>query len=279
MRLECVVVSVGYSDFLAHTLPYNKQHFDKMVIVTTSADKETQKLAEFWHVQCVITDACYENGASFNKGKMINKGLEALDKTGWVVHKDADIFLPPKFRLIMEQLQLGEEGIYGVDRLMCDDFVAWMSFLRKPQVQNENDIYVHFKPFPAGTRIAKMQSEYGGWIPIGFFQMWHAGKSPRTYPEEHTNAGRSDMLFALTFSRLKRYLIPEVLAIHLETKSEESGMGANWNGRRTPLFGHELFEPKEKLSKRYNLFESFMKWAKSLLERVIGRKGSAYRTT
>ncbi len=256
MRLECVVVSVGYSDFLAHTLPSNKQYFDKMVVVTTTDDTATAKLCEFWHVQCIKTDVCYEEGAAFNKGKMINKGLEALDKDAWVVHMDADIFLPPKFRNIIEQLELDQEGIYSVDRLMCDSYADWIDYLASPVVLNEAGVYVHLKHFRVGTRIAKMEKGYGGWIPIGFFQMWHAGTCPRQYPQEHNDAGRTDMQFALTFSRLKRYLIPEIVAIHLETKLEGAGMGVNWSGRKTPVFGPRKVEAKL----QHNLFRSLMKW-------------------
>ncbi len=90
MKLEAVVVCVNYSDFLAWTLPNNKTFFDNMVVVTSSKDLRTQKLCEFWHVKCVVSDVCYESGAEFDKGKMINVGLKALDGVGWVVHLDAD---------------------------------------------------------------------------------------------------------------------------------------------------------------------------------------------
>jgi hypothetical protein len=239
MKIEAVIVCVNYSDFLAWTLPTNKNLFNKLVVVTSKEDVKTQKLCEFWHVQCVITDRMYEDGAAFNKGKAINDGLKALDSDGWVVHMDADIFLPPMFRVILEGLKLDEAGVYAVDRLMCDDFKEWLGYWVEPIVSNEADIYVHPRPFPLGVRLAKQS--YGGWLPLGYFQMWNQAKKKLAYPEEHTDAGRSDLLFSQLFDRDHRHLLGEVFCVHLETKMPADGkMGANWNGRRTPPFGWEV---------------------------------------
>jgi hypothetical protein len=243
MTIEAVVVCVDYADFLAWTLPINKQYFDQMVVVTSPTDLATQKLCEFWHVRCVVTNAFYENGDPFNKGKGINVGLASLTGKDWVVHLDADMVLPPRFRAIVEQLELDTEGIYGIDRMMCDDFRSWLRYWYRPTCSNECDIYVHLAPFRVGTRIARADKEYGGWVPIGFFQMWNQGARTRSYPNQHTDAGRSDILFALQFPRKHRHLLAEVVGIHLETKVPNCDrMGANWNGRKTPWFGWELVE-------------------------------------
>lgn len=234
-KFECVVVCVNYADFLAHTLPTNKSHFDRMVVVTTPEDKRTQKLCEYWHVQTVVSEVCYEDGASFNKGKMINEGLKALSGEGWVVHMDADIFLPPLFRDLVQSLELDPEDLYHIDRMMCDNFADWCKFWAAPALQHEANIYVHPRPFPLGVRLAK--KEYGGWIPLGFFQMWHQGSKKLSYPDKHTDAGRSDLLFSQLFGRKNRSMLPEIIAIHLETKLEDGEMGSNWNGRKTPAFG------------------------------------------
>lgn len=234
-KLECVTVCVNYGDFLAWTLPFNKFHFDNMVVVTSTADVETQKLCEYWHVQCIHTDVCFE-GDGFNKGKMINAGLERLGGNAWVVHMDADIFLPPHFRDIVQAISLDESCIFGLDRMMCRDFAAWLQYFMAPKVQHENDIYVHPGPFDMGVRLSGRS--HGGWFPLGYFQMWHQGHTKRAYPTQHTSAARGDMQFATSFPREKRQLLPECIAIHLETSSE--GMGANWNGRKTPRFGADF---------------------------------------
>lgn len=68
MKLEAVIVCDNYSDFLAHTLPDNRILFDKIVVVTSFEDKETQRVCEFWHVQCIKTDVINSRKGEFCKG-------------------------------------------------------------------------------------------------------------------------------------------------------------------------------------------------------------------
>ena len=71
--------------------------------------------------------------------------------------------------------------------------------------------------------------------------MWHPLTSNITrYPEQHSDAGRTDMLFAQQWPRSKRSLIPEIVGYHLE--SEDASMAANWKGRQTLPF---TLNPKE----------------------------------
>lgn len=240
MKVEAVVVCVNYSDFLAWTLPLNKGHFDNMVVVTTTADVWTQKLCEYWHVRCVKTDVCYEDGAAFNKGKMINQGLANLTGDQWVVHMDADMVLPPMFRPMVGTMKLDQDGLYHMDRMMCGGFDAWLDFFMNPVTSNEANIYVHPRPFPVGVRLAS--SQYGGWVPLGYFQMWNQGVKKFSYPTEHTDAARTDLQFTLKFDRDHRHMLGELIAIHLETKLPDGKMGANWRGRKTPLFAPPIAE-------------------------------------
>ena len=76
--------------------------------------------------------------------------------------------------------------------------------------------------------------QHGGYIPIGFFQLWHADSEILNYPEGHTDAGREDSHFATLWPRDKRQLLPEIIAYHLE--SESAPMAVNWKGRATKPF-------------------------------------------
>ena len=267
MKIEAVVVCVNYSDFLSHTLPHNKQLFDKIVVVTDLKDEKTKKLCEFYNVECVQTDEFYRNSVTINKGRGINEGLKRLKKDDWVLHLDADIFLPPMFREIMERLPLDKNGIFGIDRMMCPTYEAWAKFMCDPRPLHEGWIFIHTNIFPIGVRIAEYKSD--GWEPIGFFQMWHPNVSGiYDYPSEHGAIDRSDVIHAKKWIRANRHLIPEIIGIHLESEALElSEMGRNWTGRKSMEFGpdHKLLNKKSTLSNRIGIkFYIRMLWYRFL---------------
>ena len=125
-KLEAVLVCDHYSDFLRCTLPANKHIFDRIVVVTaTLRTVYTQRICEFHHVECVQTDALNSRWNKFCKGAGINEGLNRLDQDAWVVHLDADIWLPPQTRPLAAECQprsehdlrdrsLLREGLCGV---------------------------------------------------------------------------------------------------------------------------------------------------------------------
>lgn len=233
-NIEAVVTCVNYSDFLAFTLPTNKSLFNHITVVTSKEDKLTRKLCEYWDVMCVATDAFNTKDGEFCKGAGINEGLKTLKKDGWVVHLDSDMFLPPLFRKIVQRANLDPWCLYGIDRVMVRSFNDWINFITEPHVQQENGVFVHTPKFDMGVRVAP--DSYNGYLPIGFFQLWHAGNTGIVrYPENHTGAGRGDMLFAKQWDRAHRHLIPEIIGYHLE--SEPGKMGINWEGRKTAKFG------------------------------------------
>jgi glycosyltransferase involved in cell wall biosynthesis len=241
MYLECVVVCVNYSDFLAHTLPYNKNLFDKMVVVTDTKDEKTKALCEYYHVTCVQTDIFYKNGNVFNKGAAIDEGLKHLSNRDWVLHLDADIYLPPLTRTVLEKLPLQNHKMYSCDRLMCPSYEQWIKFMDKPRNVQEGWIYIHMDAFPIGVRIAEYMNQGGGWEPIGYFQLWNpSGSGVYGYPTEHGFCDRTDVIQAKRFPRNFRELLPEIIVIHLESEGLGVGeMGKNWRGRRTMPFGSQ----------------------------------------
>lgn len=235
--IECVIICVNFADILAHTLPLNRNHFDKLVVVRDSRDQDTWNLCRHWHVECVTTDEFYgfDGELAFAKGNGINAGLKKLSKRGWVVHMDADILLPPRFRELVERVvRPREDTIYGIDRVMCPGFREWIAWHGKPETQHADEIFVIPPSWPLGPRIARLDGE--GYVPIGFFQMWHPGVSGVSdYPTQHGTAGRTDMLHSLRWARDKRALIPEIFAVHLQGDIEP-GM-TNWRGRKMERFG------------------------------------------
>jgi glycosyltransferase involved in cell wall biosynthesis len=255
--IECVVVCVDYSDFLAWTLPLNKNFFDRMIVITSTKDKATQRLCEHHYVECVQTDVFYENGEPFNKGRGINVGLSRLTKSDWIVHMDADIVLPPETRNLLNNMNLDKDSIYGIDRFLCNNYREWINHVYSPKLHHQARAYIHTNCFPIGTRIYSERN--GGYIPIGFFQLWNVASCVLTYPEQHTDAGRSDMLHAMNWPRSKRSFLPEIIGIHLAT-GHNMGMGVNWKGRTTPKFGEDFQLTLIDRMKRIGLWQSFRKW-------------------
>lgn len=232
-KLEGVIVCVNYDDFLAATLPLNKPHFDRLVVVTSPEDIATQKLCEFYHVECVVTDKLRSVDGKFCKGAGINAGLARLALDGWALHLDADVVLPPQTRRLLERANLRQSMLYGCDRFIVPNRKAWDRFCQAPVIQHELDVYIHLNAFLVGTRF--MHPQMNGYIPIGFFQLWNPrGSMVRRYPEGHTAANREDMLFANQWARARRGFLPEIVVYHLE--SEPAPQGANWEGRTTARF-------------------------------------------
>lgn len=246
MYLQAVTVCVNYSDFLSQTLPANKSHFNHLIVVTTPEDKDTQKVCEYHNVECLTTNEFTKNGDPFNKAKGINVGLQYLSKHDWVLHIDADIYLPPLTRGILERISLDKKNIYGIDRMMCPNFDEWSKFITKPRPTHTGWVYIHPTIFPMGVRIGEYMSE--GYEPIGFFQLWHPNTTGvKLYPETHGAADRTDVQFAKLWPRSNRVLIPEIIGIHLDSEdSNLDQMGKNWNGRRTKTFGSGYSNEKKK---------------------------------
>ena len=87
-----------------------------------------------------------------------------------------------------------------------------------------------------GTRLSHL--DYGGYVPIGYFQMWNRESNITRYPtNQDGGAEHTDLLHGLQWPRPDRILIPEIIAVHLE--SQPASMGANWKGRTTRTFGPE----------------------------------------
>lgn len=236
MRLEGVIVCKDYADFLGETLPENLQYFDRLVVVTHYNDRATQALCSKYGVECITTDTMHDKGAKFNKGRCINLGLGHLLQKDWVLHLDADIVLPHNFRGLLDHARLREENLYGADRVNVFGYDHWHKYKHKRIPGHAHRYFVEPpKEFPLGARIVHFEH---GYVPIGFFQLWHGA---RRYPTTQGNAEHTDVLFACQWPRYQRVLLPEVICYHLDSGS--GNMGENWNGRQTPPWEPKPYKP------------------------------------
>jgi len=226
MYLEAVTVCVNYDDFLEQTLPFNRGRFDNMVVVTTADDKKTQKICYDHHVEFVITNRLFEDGASFNKGKAINDGINALSKKDWIVHLDADMAVPPNLRAyLVNDMTLDPECIYGAPRHMCTTLKEWNRY------RNDHTIG---SSWPYQGKVIN--------IGVGYFQLWNSRATTlfnqdTWYPEQYNHAGRSDRMFWRKWAAENRRRL-DVDLIHLGSDDDIRDLGVNWRGRVTPRFDH-----------------------------------------
>ncbi len=239
MKIEAVTICKDWSDYLAHTLIFNKNIFDRMIVVTSHEDKATADICEYYHVECLRTNVF---GDEFNKGKALNVGLNRLSRADWLVIFDSDIIFPPRTRHLLEIAQLREDSIYSAHRQMCPSYEEYVKWLAAPTINHECDVYLHNKGFPLGTQIGKLSKHPNdksdlGFVPIGYFQMWNEKSGIKhNYPEDHAGFANSDLFFAYQWPRQLRSLIPEFSLLHLQTDDHEK-MGENWEGRKTKKFG------------------------------------------
>jgi hypothetical protein len=239
VNLEAVTVCYRYGDFLRETAQYNRGLFDRWIIVTGSDDLETRHVCRELGMQCVMADDALRD-KKFAKGRMIDHGLHMLSAGAWRLHLDADIVLPSFAHKQLLKMDLDSSCIYGADRIYVQSWEDWQKLQASGWMDGKSSPgnYVHFPDgYKVGTRWA---SPTQGYVPIGFFQLWHAdadewsGSRIRPYPSAHGNACRTDVQHALQWERRKRVLLPELIVAHLDSEPEKTG--ANWNGRTTKRF-------------------------------------------
>lgn len=240
-RIEAVTVCIGYADFLAETAKYNRPLFDRLLVVTTPTDIETRDVCRKYSLDVLQTEDGSIEG-DFCKGRLIERGLQHLSSVGWRVHIDADIAMPAMFRHMMQAAQLQTEKIYGCDRVLVKSWDEWQAVLKSGYLlYGQHDYHNRLRWLDGAQVGARWVNPVVGWVPIGFFQLWHSsqdqyhGARIRPYPFRHNDACRTDVQMGLQWDRPKRELLPEIIAVHLE--SEPGRLGVNWQGRKTRRFG------------------------------------------
>jgi hypothetical protein len=244
-HLEAVTVCVGYDDFLKETARWNAPLFERWVVVTEPQDEKTRDVCRKFNIECLISEdgkRHSKDGEGFAKGRLVERGLQHLSAEGHRLHLDADMILPTRFRHLLDMADIQEDHIYGADRMMVKGWDAWLKVRDSGFLQTNNWDYYHRLGWIPNLEVgSRWTHPKMGYCPIGAFQLWHSSQDQwngirhRPYPNQHNNACRTDIQHALQWDRHKRALLPEVIAVHLE--SEPSKMGANWCGRTTKRFG------------------------------------------
>jgi hypothetical protein len=207
------------------TLTLNHPQLDTMIVVTSHDDRATQQVAQKHGAICVQTDLFKKNGRSFNKGAALNAGMGHFQYHGWRLHLDSDIALPDNFRrLLFNGTHLDTSCIYGADR---EDAIGTAELQGSITPQHQGGAFL----FPPGNRpiSPRYVDALRGYVPIGFFQLWHAS-TQKPYPYSLGTAAHDDVLFAEQWPASCRRHLPTVIVRHL--CSVPPSLGENWDGQR-----------------------------------------------
>ena len=207
-KIDVIIVSVDYNDFLPITLENNTKIFENITVVTSINDTECQKICERFNVNCVVTERMYENGAVFNKGKAINEGIKSLLNPNWILLLDADIIVPESFHESFKNNYTNINSLYVCNRVMFKEYQSYLNW-------------------KSGTGLKGQVSRLNG---IGYFQLFNINSNCLQriiYPENSNNAAGSDISFR---NRFTEKVDLEIESIHLGISYQ------NWNGRKTPEF-------------------------------------------
>jgi hypothetical protein len=223
-RIEGLVVSVDCGDQLLRTLPANAPHFDRLVVVTASHDELSQRVAKDCGVDLVVTDACFDDDAAFNKGKMLNAGLAWLEPDDWVLLHDADCFLPPNLGAELRGLILNPGCLYYTKRHHLPEKVAM--------------------PDWALVTDYELLDPHGNNNPWGYFQLFNVRASAlrsrlstlgyRLFPECFCSAGTIDQWTQAQWPKDKRISLADWAGdrrfdvLHLW----HGPLASRWNGYR-----------------------------------------------
>jgi hypothetical protein len=230
-RLEGLLVCVDYADFLECTLPGNSGHFDRLVVVTAPHDVRTQTIARKHGAELVVSDSCYANGDAFNKARMLNEGVRALEFSDWVLLTDADIFLPAQLRPTLDDLVLNPGCLYYTRRYHLPEY----------------DLNRHLEAFLTDRSLIhsySLDDPSTNQMPWGYFQLFNVraraleGRGRDLFPEVFTSAGNIDTYFQRLWPADKKVQLPVRERLLDVVHIPHGPLGINWNGRVTGAAGN-----------------------------------------
>ena len=203
--MKSILVAVDYADILEITLPYNRHHFDDVMVVTTPTDLEVIQIARDNNCSVFPTTSFYDDGATFNKWKALEQGLDAFGREGWLCLMDADVLWPKQIPTYEKQVG----AIYTPLRRMMTEIS-----LPIPPEDMWRD-YPHHR----------QQIEWAGYT-----QIFHATDPALPKAPWHQinwkHAGGADSFFQQCWPRPKKKR-PSFEVLHLGPS------GCNWCGRAT----------------------------------------------
>jgi GR25 family glycosyltransferase involved in LPS biosynthesis len=249
-KLDVVIVSVNYNDYLKISLENNTKIFDNITVVTSEDDIECQEICKTYDVNCIVCDDILKDGI-INKSIGLNKGMNSLNNPDWILILDADIIVSNK----IETQNLDYKNLYTNSRWIIEDII----------------LYNEYKSGNKQLSDFKFEKDKG----IGFFQLFN-WRSKKSYPD--SNWGRysestwSDITFKKGFKKVDSLNLE---IIHLGkpyqkwiAKSEDSSILKK--SKRDSSIKPKLavlttfFNPKNYINLRYN----YLKFSEKIKEKA-----------
>ena len=107
------------------------------------------------------------------------------------------------------------------------DVIGLQAINRDIRLQHSHSFLV--TPNPSHPLSARYVDTLRGYVPIGFFQLWHCS-TQKDYPWSLGTAAHDDVMFAEQWPAPQRRHLPTVICNHL--CSAPPTLGENWDGRR-----------------------------------------------
>lgn len=209
-KLDVLIVSVNYNDYLLLSLINNTKIFENITVVTTNDDLVCQEICEKFGVNCVISNRIYENNAKFNKGRAINDGIKSLIDPDMILLLDADIIIENELNLDV----ISDEILYTSDRIIYRDY---NSYLNKTNGIEEIDKgYGFFQLFCINSKLVNKENPFT------------ESSEAVDQPAPNNRPSGSDLIFRDSFGLNRRSINSK--AIHI------GDIKQNWNGRKTDQF-------------------------------------------
>ncbi len=211
--MRAVIVCVDFADILALTLPWNRHHFDNVLVITSPEDTSTQQVAEFNQATTFLTDSFFQDGADFAKWKALEEGLDFFGRHGWLCLMDADIAWPKQIDWSL---------------LHFDDCSA-LGYLFTPlrRMMTETQGLTTIPPESEWSKLP-LHPQQQEWA--GYTQIFHASDPVLGPPPWHQvdwkHAGGADSFFQAKWPT-ERKVRPPFEVLHIGQS------GVNWCGRTT----------------------------------------------
>lgn len=254
--MNAILVSVNFADILSITLPWNRHHFDRVMVVTTFDDPSID-VAKANYAESFCTTAFWDGEAEFAKWRALELGLDKLGRQGWICIMDADVLWPNELpsRIIngcpwdVHCLSNANIGCLFTPRrrmMPLEMYIAGRNAEIKMGLSGEAvPIEEHWSKFP----LHRNEAEFAGYS-----QIFHASDPvlgpPPWHETDWRHCGGADSFFQAKWPPTKKIRPPwEVL--HL------GNAGENWMGRVTPyLDGSEPNQAAERRAQMAAMFNA-----------------------